>query len=228
MATSKPISSIGYNTEDFLKNKLQSFVEAGVASFWAYIRHNGEEKTTDEALGKDHWHILVIPNKCIDLMTTKREFDEYFPADPKNPLRCLPFRTSKTEEWVLYALHDPDYLALKGLTKTYVYDVCDFKSSDPDMMHVLWVEAKQWLQSNPVTKMRRAARNGVSFGDLVRSGSIGIQQIRNAELYYQYVSDNGLAADGFLSFDNGLMVMPNGDVLGKEQLDGDQVGFENW
>lgn len=89
---------------------------------------------------------------------------------------------------MLYALHDPDYLALKGMTKEYVYDLVDFKSSDPDMMHTLWIEAKQALRSNPAAKMRQAARKGVSFGDLVRSGSVSVQQIRNAELFYQYLS----------------------------------------
>lgn len=225
MATSKPISSISYNTEEYLKNKLQKFVEAGVASFWAYIRHNGEEKQDDEAMGKDHWHVLIIPNKCVDLMEVRKEFNEFFPNDPQHPLKCLPFRTSKTDDWVLYGLHDPDYLALKGMEKSYVYDVVDFVSSDADMMHMLWVEAKQSLRNNPVSKMRQAARQGIPFSTLVKSGSIGVQQIRNAELYYQYIADEGMANKGVLFFEDGLLVLPNGDLKWEQEVFGGATEF---
>lgn len=221
MATSKPISSIGYNTENFLVEKLTSMIKGGIISFYAYIRHNGEMKQDDEAAGKDHWHLLLIPNRCVDLVEVQKEFLEIFPNEPTKPLRFLPFRTSKTEDWVLYALHDPDYLALKGMAKEYVYDVADFKSSDPDMMHTLWIEAKQTLKRNPVSKMRQAARNGVSFGDLVRSGSVSVQQIRNAELFYQYLNSPNDASRAHIYFDDGMLILPNGDVKWDQDIFGE-------
>lgn len=221
MATSKPISSISYNTEDFLVSKLDSLMEAGVISFWAYIHHNGENKLDDEAAGKDHLHLLLIPNKCVDLVEIGKEFKEFFPNDPKHPLRCMPFRTSKTEDWVLYALHDPDYILFHGLEKTYVYDVTDFKTCDKDFLHQLWVEAKQSLSSNPAVKMRRKAQQGVSFANLVRSGAISVQQIRNAEIYYSYFVDNYNTSErAAIYFDDGMLILPNGDIEWEQQIFG--------
>lgn len=222
MATSKPISSISYNTEDFLVSKLDDLIQSGVISFWVYIKHNGESRIDDEANGKDHLHLLMIPNKCVDLVEVGKVFKQFYANDPAHPLRCMPFRTSKTEDWLLYALHDPDYIMLHGLDKTYVYDVVDFKSSDPDFLHQLWIEAKQSFANNPSVKIRKKANAGVSFASLVRSGSISIQQIRNAELYYSYLWDgkNETGNGGVLSFDNGLLVLPNGDLKWEQEIFG--------
>lgn len=222
MATSKPISSISYNTELYLVTKLSNLVQSGIISFWAYIRHNGEEKTQDEAAGKDHLHLLMIPNKCVDLVAIGKQFNEFYPTDPQRPLRCMPFRTSKTEDWMLYAIHDPDYLAFHGMEKTYVYDVVDFVTSDEDYLHQLWVEAKQSLANNPAIKLRRKARDGVSFTHLVQSGTISIQQIRNAELYYSYLAqDSATAKKSAIFFDDGMLILPNGDVKWESEVFGD-------
>lgn len=223
MATSKPISSISYNTEDFLKAKLSKLTESGIVTFWAYIRHNGESRLDDEAAGKDHWHLLLIPNKCIDLVSIGKEFHEFFPNDPHKPLRCMPFRTSKTDDWILYAIHDPDYILFHGLNKTYFYDVTDCKTSDQEYLHQLWVEAKQSLANNPAVKIRRKAREGVSFSALVQSGAISIQQIRNAEMYYSFFSqDRTSAKRAMLSFDDGMLILPNGDVKWESEVFGDE------
>lgn len=223
MATSKPISSISYNTEEFLKAKLDKLVQSGIVTFWAYIHHNGESRLDDEAAGKDHWHLLMIPNKCVDLVSIGKEFQEFYPNDPQNPLRCMPFRTSKTDDWILYAIHDPDYILFHGLNKTYIYDVTDFKTSDKDYLHQLWVEAKQSLANNPAVKIRRKAREGVSFSALVQSGAISIQQIRNAEMYYSFFTqDTHAAKRAMLSFDDGMLILPNGDVKWESEVFGDE------
>lgn len=223
MATSKPISSISYNTEKFLKAKLDDLRESGIIVFWAYIHHNGEERLEDEAAGKDHWHLLMIPNKCIDLVGIGKEFIEFFPNDPQKPLRCMPFRTSKTDDWILYAIHDPDYILFHCLSKTYIYDVTDFKTSDKEFLHQLWVEAKQSLQNNPAVKIRKKAREGVTFSALVQSGAISIQQIRNAELYYSFFTqDKNAAKRSMLSFDDGMLILPNGDVKWESEVFGDE------
>lgn len=223
MATSKPISTISYNTEDFLKAKLDKLTESGIITFWAYIHHNGEERLEDEAAGKDHLHLLMIPNKCIDFVGIGKEFQEFFPNDPQKPLRCMPFRTSKTDDWILYAIHDPDYILFHGLNKTYIYDVTDFKASDKDYLHQLWVEAKQSLANNPAIKIRRKAREGVTFSQLVQSGGVSLQQIRNAEIYYSFFTQgNDVAKRAMLAFDDGMLILPNGDVKWESEVFGDE------
>ena len=42
MKTSKPISTISFNTESFLRGKLRELEAAGILEFWAYIKHDPE------------------------------------------------------------------------------------------------------------------------------------------------------------------------------------------
>ncbi len=187
MATSKPISTISYNSPAFLEKTLNDFVSAGTITAWFYVFHNGEPQAdNDEALGKDHIHLLVVPNKCIDLLKFTSAFIEVNPLDIKLPFRCMPFRNSKIEEWFLYALHQPDYLSMKGLEKEFHYTIDEMSTNNPDYCHMLYVEAMQSLKNSPAYKLSRAADKGVDFSTLVRSGQIPVQQISNSALFYSY------------------------------------------
>ena len=57
MRTSKTISTISYNTKDFLEFKLMELMDSGDISDWFFIQHFAEE---DEK--KDHIHLWVKSN----------------------------------------------------------------------------------------------------------------------------------------------------------------------
>lgn len=101
--TAKPISTISYNTEGFLQRLLDRLLSSNIIVDYRYIYHYGEDGD------KDHYHVWIEPNKRID---TGALMDEFKEADPTNdkPLGCLPFRTSKSDHWLMYVLHDADYL----------------------------------------------------------------------------------------------------------------------
>ena len=42
MKTSKPISTISYNSEEYLKSKLDYLVKNNTVEFWFYVKHLGE------------------------------------------------------------------------------------------------------------------------------------------------------------------------------------------
>lgn len=212
MATSKPISTISYNTDKFLLARLGELLESGKISAWFAMPHDGE-KVDDEACGKPHIHLLLLPNKCLDLMQVTNHFVEFDPQNAKLPLKCMPFRTSKISDWILYSLHDKDYLFTKGMTKEFTYDFSEFWASDVDFLSMLYVEAKQSLKTNPALRMQRSADSGLSFGDLVRSGAISVQQIKNCELYYQYLGGRPeREINRGLIFEDGLLILPPGDM----------------
>ena len=106
MATQKPISTISYNTEPFLREKLNTWLDAHIIQAYQYILHKGEDGD------KDHIHLRVEPNKKIDPMNLQEQLREFHLGSEK-PLCCRPFRPSKEEDWFLYAVHDKDYLKLK-------------------------------------------------------------------------------------------------------------------
>ena len=106
MATQKAISTISYNSELFLKEKLDNWVKAHIIQAYMYICHKGEDGD------KDHIHLRIEPNKKLDPMDLQEQLREYKSTELK-PLGCRPFRPSKEEDWLLYAVHDVSYLRLK-------------------------------------------------------------------------------------------------------------------
>lgn len=101
--TAKPISTISYNSEAHLKRVLDQYFDSGRIEDYRYICHEGEDGD------KDHIHLYVVPNRRIDTVQFREEFKEVVPFDDK-PLGCMPFRKSSNEHWLMYAIHDPDYL----------------------------------------------------------------------------------------------------------------------
>lgn len=102
--TAKPISTVSYNTPEFLKRLLDRMFKAHTIEDYRFIKHEPEE---DEE--KVHFHVILFPNKRIDTALLREEFEEIDPNNEK-PLGCMPFRSSKPDHWLMYVLHDPEYL----------------------------------------------------------------------------------------------------------------------
>lgn len=106
MATQRPISSISYNSLPFFENVLNELYESHIICNYMYICHKGEDGD------KDHIHFYLEPNRRLDPMAIKGYFLEPV-FNSSKPLSCRPFRPSKEEDWILYAVHDDEYLSLK-------------------------------------------------------------------------------------------------------------------
>ena len=166
--TEKPISTISYNTEEYLVNKLNSWVDSHLIQSYMYIHHKGEDGD------KDHFHVRIEPNRRLDKMDLTVELQEFVPDNPK-PLGCRPWRTSKEEDWILYAVHDPEYLLLKygpdykeGKEKL-PYDWTEIKCSAMYDMEVAFIRAKQYLK-NSQSNILKELENGKSVRTLVAEG----------------------------------------------------------
>lgn len=108
MKTSRPFSSISYNTPDYLRVKLDELVSRRVVSFYAFIFHQKEE---DEL--KDHIHLYIVPNGSQNTDDILDYLKEFTLADPLHPLGCMPAKSSKFGDWALYGTHNALYLASK-------------------------------------------------------------------------------------------------------------------
>ena len=154
MATQKPISTISYNTEAFLKEKLDTWIEAHIIQAYQYICHKGEDGD------KDHIHVRIEPNKRLDAMDLQEQLREYQMGKEK-PLGVRPFRPSKEEDWFLYAVHDKDYLKLKygggekGEKLPYKWQ--DIKAPEDYDTEIAFLRAKSKLEhtsSNIATRIQ--------------------------------------------------------------------------
>lgn len=156
MATQKPISTISYNTEPFLKEKLDTWVSAHIIQCYQYIKHKGEDGD------KDHIHLRIEPNRKLDPMDLTAQLTEHVSGQPK-PLGVRPWRPSKEEDWFLYAVHDKKYMALKYRNdkgEKLLYKWQDIVASDLYDVEIAFIRAKASLEhtaSNVATRIREGA-----------------------------------------------------------------------
>lgn len=204
--TSKPISTISYNSESFLHEKLESWLNAHIIQAYMYICHKGEDGD------KDHIHLRIEPNKKLDPMILSDELREYVTGSDK-PLGVRPWRPSKEEDWFLYAVHDEQYLKLKyggaekGEKIPYKWD--DVKVCQYYDLETAFIRAKQSLEhttsnlakkisqgENPLNLMYQG-ENVHNINAVVRALSINDYQ-RLARKYAQLKAKYELMYDEFI------------------------------
>lgn len=165
MATQRPISTISYNTRAFLLEKLEELRAAHKIQYYYVIFHKGEDGD------KDHAHVYVVPNCRLDPMALSEYFKEYVSGSVK-PLGCMSWRPSKESDWILYAVHDEEYLAAK-----YSADKCEklpYEWTDiiaPDDIDVeLYYQRAKAENKNSAAGIYKAIRSGVAPTTLLANG----------------------------------------------------------
>lgn len=174
MRTTKPISTISFNSPLFLKVKLDELLHAGRISFWCFIAHKPED---DEGGKKEHCHVYIEPSKMLqtdDLKTQFKEFDAQYPDKPKG---CISFNTSKFDPWYMYALHDKRYLASKGQSRRFHYSHDEIVTSDDDDL-LFKARSIDLLSLSPYADMEDAIKQGLSFDEYLARGTVPLAQFR--------------------------------------------------
>lgn len=173
MRTSKPISTISFNSVSFLTLKLKELKEAGRLSFWCFVQHLPED---DEGGKKEHCHVYIEPSKMLQTDDLKKELLEPDPSNPDKPLGCLSFYSSKFGPWYLYGLHDNRYLSSIGQSRRYYYSYDDFVSSDPDDF-LCKCRSIDMLSLSPYADMEEAQKQGLTFAEYFARGTIPLPQL---------------------------------------------------
>lgn len=176
MRTSKYLSTISYNSDNFLQNVLNSLVDKRNIVFWAYIEHFPEKNEL-----KKHKHLVIQPNGLLNTDCIIDDFIEEVPED--KPLNIMPFRVSKIDDCLLYFLHDKQYLIKKFLKKKYTYDLLDFRTSDFDYLRELY-NSVDMSSYSVVERLNDFAAAGVPFVELCKRGFIPINQLLNYKRFY--------------------------------------------
>ena len=178
MKTTKPISTISYNSPRYLEERLNDLVTNKILTCWHFIEHEPED---DEAGNKRHIHLYAVPAKLLQTDELTAKLLEFDPTHPTKPLKCIPWRCSKRfGDWYLYALHDKAYLASKGESRRYHYKAEDVHTSDEDELRFS-VREIDLTDVSPYSAMLEAQKNGFSFADYFKRGTIPIQQLGNWE-----------------------------------------------
>ena len=175
MRTSKPISTISYNTIPFLKGKLTELQNAGIISEWYFIHHLREDDET-----KDHTHVFILPSKLVQTDDLVKAFTEYDPKNPQKPLKCPRWQNSKFSDWYMYGIHDIAYLASKGQARKYHYRLEDVVAWDDDAL----AEAVREIDLTSLTRLKAmldAINIGMDFGQFLANGGVPLQQVNAYE-----------------------------------------------
>lgn len=182
MKTSKPFSTISYNSAEFLQVKLDDLINRRKIAFYCFLDHLPEE---DEK--KAHKHLFIVPNGQINTDEVLQYLLEIDPKNPDKPLGCIPPHSSKFGDWYLYTLHDKDYLASKGQTRKYVYTREEVICSDSDYLNEE-IHQIDLSKLSKVKALRNAVENNVPFEQMLMTGQVPVQQVYAYKQTYEMIS----------------------------------------
>lgn len=192
MRTTKPISTVSFNSKEYLTLKLNELTKAKVLSFWAFIEHQPED---DEGGNKVHYHVYMEPSKMCQTEDLRQEFREYDPDKPDKPKGCLTFVSSQFGPWYLYVLHDKRYLASKGQSRKYHYKHEHMISSDADDL-LFKAKTIDLLSLTPYDDMIDAQNNGLNWTEYFARATVPLPQIRNFKMAWDTLMRNRLNRNG--------------------------------
>ena len=177
MKTRRAISTISFNSPEWLRSVLERLVEAGVIEYAHWIAHLPE---SDEK--KAHLHLFLQPSHAVDTAALRHEFEEPDPAE-NVPRGTLPFTPSKFSDWYLYGIHDVSYLESRGLSRQHIYCPDDVQSTCLDMLKEQASLIDQ-LKFRTAWHLRRMVDDCASWDDVMLSGVVPIPQFRYWQAYY--------------------------------------------
>lgn len=187
MRTQKAISNIAYHRPEVWRNIVNGLREAEVIGPCLWIAHKGEGGD------KPHIHFVLLGG----FKTYKTEgLQSLFGLDiiegQKATVTALWRVTKSINDWVLYGIHHPKYLILKGKTREENYDwsdVCCTKG-DEDTLAQIISEAKESVDElGDKTTMRLIAfaKLGYSWPQVVLSGVVPMGQFSQAQKAWDYI-----------------------------------------
>lgn len=185
MRTSKPISTISYNSLPFLKDRLDNLVNLNIIDFYFFVWHKGED---DEGGEKDHVHVYAEPCKLVNTVDIREHFKE-ITADHQLPLGTIKWKPSKFMDAYLYFIHDKSYLAFKGQSRKYHYDMADIVTNDYEEFRYK-VRSIDLMELTPYADMIQAQSDGLSWQEYFKRGRIPVQQCQAWEHAWYLLAKN--------------------------------------
>lgn len=179
MRTSKSISTISYNSPNFLRSKIEEWKKAGLIEFGMWIKHDPEQ---DEK--KAHYHVFMRPAKLVQTTFFEEDSQELDKNNPDKPFKMIGFRISKESDWLLYSIHDPTYLKEKGLEREYVYSLDDIESTCDDTLNDIISHCSDDRNGKIEYRLIEMINRGMNWDSIVKSGFIPLRYIHPAKIMY--------------------------------------------
>lgn len=189
MRTTKNISSIAYHRPEVFAAITADLVKAGTIGPCLWIAHKGEDGD------KDHIHLLLLGGfKTYETNGLGTLWGYDIEGDEKRSVSALWKATKNPSDWLLYGVHDAQYLALKGLERANHYTWEDVKCSpgSEEVRAELIRDAKDHLQSagdRTTARLVALAKHGFDWRRVVLSGIVPMGQFSQAARAWHYIED---------------------------------------
>ena len=163
MRTNCALSAIAYpKSPDVFKATLDDLVRQRVLTLYAFIPHRGEVDDYGE-VDKDHYHVLFVPFDTVDT----KKLAAYIEDGQGGSIFYKIEKCRSCGDWVLYAYHDPEYLASKGEVRQYTYAFSDIVTNDQNAL-VRYRRDVKLTYKPSYNVIAASVRNGLTDADLLR------------------------------------------------------------
>lgn len=198
MRTQKSISNITYHRPEVFAKKVEELREGGVIGPCFWVAHKGESGD------KDHIHVLLLEGCKVyntDGLSSLFGID-IFPDGSKGSMTPLWKVTKDTTDWILYGIHNQEYLTLKNERKEHFYTFDDVKcvEEDKDLLRLSIIAAKERLDTlgdRVVVAVKRLFYSGKSLPEVLTSGIIPIGCIGNTIKVWEALEEMKASRSGF-------------------------------
>lgn len=160
--------------------------------FGLWIKHKPDEDDK-----KEHYHILLQPSSRVDTNLLRNSFFCGSNGDGQSVYSCLPFRkTLDINHWLLYSLHDENYLNSKMQERKFHYCIGDLKSTeDEDFICRVYCDAYE-SSLTLCGKYLELFRRGLTPADIIMQNKVAYNAIGNLyKLYFAYCDKYHLPKD---------------------------------
>lgn len=187
MRTKKAVSAIAYHRPEVFGRLTDDLRKAGAIGPCLWIAHQGEGGD------KPHIHLVLLDGFKVyetDTLSSLWGIDiiDGQPATVSKRWQV----TKRLSDWVLYGIHDAQYLAFKGLEREHAYTWTDIHASkgDEGVLAEVIDEAKDALgqMGDKTTKrLLMLARAGKEWREVVLSGLVPMGQYSQAARAWQVI-----------------------------------------
>lgn len=194
MKTGRTISNVTWNSLGHFKKTADALVAEGVLDWYHAIEHKAE---ADEDK-KDHIHFVVKPSKAVDTIWLSMRFAEWVEGEekPRKPTNDWHFvQNGHLGDWLLYALHDKDFLTAKLEKREYEYTLEDIVTSDQMALECAYREAKR-SEGGHIAKLRKAYEMGLTLDAVLLSGAIPLPLHRAAVALWEVLASRDSVSRG--------------------------------
>jgi len=188
MRTQKNISAIAYHRPEVFKLITNALRKAGNIGPCFWIPHKGEGGD------KPHIHLVLIGGfRTYDTAKLSSLWPPDIQGDVAASVTSLWRVTKNLNDWLLYAVHDAKYLALKGLEREHAYDWADVQCTegDDDTLRQLIAEAedsKVTMGDKTTCRLIACARRGMTWREIVLSGLVPMGQLSQASKAWHIIA----------------------------------------